>query len=366
MVDVVIIGGGPAGITAGTILQRKGYKTCIIDCRVFPREKLCAGVLTVKTIKLLHHIYKRLDLENLDMKHIHKITLLHNGKAIGEYTVNNAYSVINRIEFDNELLQYYKNAGGLVFEGQKNYEIIYDKSTVRLSEGKEIKYRYLIGADGINSKVRLFVQHAWKASILCFEEFIRNESNEDTIKIDFGGIIGGYSWRIPGQERIGVGLGEFYIRGMRRTSRKYKQYFKNQGIEELETIKGAFVSFGNFVPKPMKDNVILVGDAAGLVDAMTGEGIYFAIESGRQAALAIIEYLEKGTPLTSYVKRIGKIHRKMKEQSIYNKLLYVPVIQLMTLRYIRKKPEFVKRVLDNAVSTYRTGYTQEVLRSMRK
>ena len=53
MVDAVIIGGGPAGVSAGTVLQRKGYKTCIIDTRFFPREKLCAGVLTVKSIKLI-------------------------------------------------------------------------------------------------------------------------------------------------------------------------------------------------------------------------------------------------------------------------------------------------------------------------
>ena len=64
MVDAVIIGGGPAGVSAGTVLQRKGYKTCIIDTRVFPREKLCAGVLTVKSIKLIQHISKNLNLYN--------------------------------------------------------------------------------------------------------------------------------------------------------------------------------------------------------------------------------------------------------------------------------------------------------------
>lgn len=82
-----------------------------------------------------------------------------------------------------------------------------------LSDGKEIPYHALIGADGINSKVRSFVGRSWKASVLCFEKFIPNLSDEDTIKIDFAGILGGYSWRIPGKARIGVGLGEFYIRG---------------------------------------------------------------------------------------------------------------------------------------------------------
>lgn len=366
MVDVVIIGGGPAGISVGTVLQSKGYKTCIIDTQFFPREKLCAGVLTAKSIKLLQHIYKDLDFNEISMKDVRKIELLYNHITIGKYTINNAYRVINRTEFDNALFQYYKRIGGLTYEGQKNYKIIYDKNMIRLSDGKEISYRFLIGADGINSKVRSYVSHSWRASILCFETFIPNISDEDTIKINFGGILGGYSWRIPGNDRIGVGLGEFYIKRMKRNPNKYKKYFQSQGINNLQNIKGAFVSFGNFVRKPIKNNVLLVGDAAGLVDAMTGEGIFFAIESGRQAALAIVDYLEKGISLMSYTDRLKKIHKKIKEQSIYNKLLYVPVFQLISLIYMRKNPEFVQNVLENAISTYRTGYTKEINRNKRK
>ncbi len=360
MIDVVIIGGGPSGVSAGTVLQRKGYKTCIIDKQIFPREKLCAGVLTAKSIKLIHHVYKDLNFGDMDMKDIYKIELLYNSKVIGKYTVDNAYRVINRTEFDNELLKYYKSVGGTIYDGQKNYKIIYDKSAVVLSDGTEISYRVLIGADGINSKIRSYVGRSWKASVLCFEKFIPNLSDEDTIKIDFAGILGGYSWRIPGKDRIGVGLGEFYIRGMKKKPARYRRYFDSQGIRNINNIKGAFVSFGNYVRKPVKNNVLLVGDAAGLVDAMTGEGIYFAIESGRQASLAIIDYLRGNVSLTTYINRIEKIHKRMREQSMYNKFLYVPIFQQISLAYIRKNPQFVQRILDHAVSTYQTGYMKEM------
>ena len=366
MVDVVIIGGGPAGVSAATILQRKGFNTCIIDSQLFPRKKLCAGVLTAKSIKLLQSIYKGLDLESLSIKHIHKITLLFNRTTIGEYSITNAYSVIDRTEFDNALFQYYKKIGGLAYEGQRDYRIDYKKNMIILSDGTEIPYRILIGADGINSKIRSYVSHTWRASVLCFEEFIPNASQEDTIKINFGGILGGYSWRIPGKDKIGVGLGEFYIRGMKRKLRKYRKFFQSQGVNDLQRINGAFVSFGNFVRKPIKNNVLLVGDAAGLIDAMTGEGIFFAIESGRQAALTITDYLEKGIPLTAYSNRLQKIHRKMKEQSIYNKLLYVPVLQLISLRYIMKNPQFAQSVFEDAVSTYHSGYTKEIRKNSKK
>lgn len=360
MLDVVIIGGGPAGVSAGTVLQEKGYKTCIIDTQLFPRKKLCAGVLTTKSVKLLQRIFKGLDLESLTIKHIYKIILLYNSITIGEYITNNAYSVIDRTEFDNALLQHYKKIGGLVYDGQRNYRIDYNNKMIKLFDGQEISYRFLIGADGINSKVRLYVNRSWRASVLCFEEFIPNTSDEDCIKINFGGLLGGYSWRIPCKDKIGVGLGEFYVRGMKRKPVKYRRYFESQGVSDLKNIKGAFVSFGNFVKKPIKNNVLLVGDAAGLIDAMTGEGIFFAIESGRQAALAIIDHLEKQTPLTAYISRLEKIHRKIREQNIYNKLLYVPVLQLISLNYIKKNPQFVQDILENAVSTYHTGYTKEI------
>lgn len=363
MVDAVIIGGGPAGVSAGTVLQRKGYKTCIIDTQIFPREKLCAGVLTAKCVKMIQHIYKDLNFDNMDVRDIHKIELLYNSKVIGKYTIDNAYRVVNRTEFDNELLKYYKSVGGMVYDGQKDYKIVYEKSVVILSDGTEIPYRVLIGADGINSRVRSYVGRPWKSSVLCFEKFIPNLSDEDVIKIDFGGILGGYSWRIPGKNRIGVGLGEFYIRGMKKKPARYRRYFESQGVNDISNIKGAFVSYGNFVRKPIKNNVLLAGDAAGLIDAMTGEGIYFAIESGRQASLAIIDYIERNIPLTTYMGRIEKIYKKIREQSIYNKLLYVPIFQWISLGYMRKTPQFVKRVLDNAVSSYHTGYMKEIQRN---
>lgn len=366
MIDVVIIGGGPAGISAGTVLQKRGYKTCIIDSQFFPREKLCAGVLTAKSIKILKKIYKGFDLETLNVKYIDKIALFYNSIAIGEYTTDNAYCVINRVEFDNALLQYYKKVGGLTYEGQKNYKINYDKNIIKMSDGEEITYCFLIGADGINSSVRSYVSRSWKASVLCFEDFIPNIANEDTIKINFGGMMGGYSWRIPGKDRIGIGLGEFYVRGMKRKPNKYKKYFQSQGINNLKSMKGAFVSFGNFVKKPIKNNVLLVGDAAGLIDAMTGEGIFFAIESGHQAALAIIDHCEKDIALIAYVNRIRKIHKKIKEQNIYNKLMYIPILQLISLRHIQNNPQFVQSILDNAISTYHTGYAKEIRNNIKK
>lgn len=364
MYDVVIIGGGPAGISAGTILQRKGYKTCIIDSQVFPREKLCAGVLTVKTIDLIKKIFPRMNIDELDIKFIEKMSVQYKKRNIGDYYLENKHGVVDRKIFDAKLLNYYQRVGGKLIDGEKKYRVIYERSTIELSNGRLVRYKCLIGADGINSKIRSYVQHKWNAGILCFEKFIPNESDEDVINITFGEVLGGYCWRIPGKERIGIGLGEFYLRGSHRNVNKYKRYFKSQGITKVDDIKGAFVSYGGFVRFPLKNNVLLVGDAAGLVDAMTGEGIYFAMESGKQAAFAIIDYLENNKPLFGYVLRLNKIHNRIREQNVYNKMLFVPGLQALSVNYMAKNQKFVQRVLDKTIAEYSTGYTYEIIRSL--
>ena len=250
MYDVVIIGGGPAGVSAGTILQRKGYKSCIIDSQVFPREKLCAGLLTVKTIELIKKIFPRMNIDESDINFIEKISLQYKKRKIGDYYLENKYGVVDRKLFDARLLKYYQRACGKLIEGEKKYSVIYESNKIELSDVEVVRYKCLIGADGINSKIRLYVQHKWNVSILCFEKFIPNKSDEDVINITFGEVLGGCCWRIPGKDRVGIGLGEFYLRGSHRNVNKYKRYFKSQGITKLDDVKGAFFSYGGFVRFP--------------------------------------------------------------------------------------------------------------------
>ncbi len=364
MTDVVIIGGGPAGVTAGVVLQKKGFQTCIIDWQKFPREKLCAGVVTTKALRLIKYIYKGLNIKDLGINYIDKIEMFYKGEMIGKYRVENRYGVVNRERFDNILLEYYRNIGGRLLDGQNCYQICYGQNMIKLGNGEEIEYLFLLGADGINSRVRRYVQRKWKSSILCFEKFIPNDLREDTIKIYFGSMLGGYCWRIPGKDRIGIGLGEFYIRKWKRDVRKYAEFYREQGVEDLTGIRGAFVSCGYYVKKPVKNNVLLAGDAAGLIDAMSGEGIFFAMESGRQAALSIIECIEKNKPLTEYFKRINRIHKRMNEQNKFNKMLYIPGFQRLCMKYMKDNPGYAQAILEDAMSSYQSGYLREFIRSV--
>lgn len=109
--------------------------------------------------KICQIIYKDLNFDILNMRDIHEIVLLYNYRTIGKYIVSHAFRVINRTEFDNELLKYYRHVGDTILDGQKSYKIDYEKNTISLPDNQKIQYRFLIGADGVNSKARSHIRH---------------------------------------------------------------------------------------------------------------------------------------------------------------------------------------------------------------
>lgn len=350
MFDIIIIGGGPAGTTTGTLLQRQGYKTCIIDSKVFPREKLCAGVLTPKSISCIEQVFEGLDLAKLQLQELCHINFFYNDNALGSFKLQSPFRAANRSIMDYELLKYYQSVGGKVYQGQRDYKIQYDKNQMILADGTTLDYKVLVGADGINSHVRRFVDSGWKTAFFCFETYIPNVDKEETIQIYFTRKTKGYYWRIPGKERIAIGLASAYKVGDKDCIDNYKDFFHKQGIKDLSNVKGYFYSYGDYVKKPVKDNVILVGDAAGLIDAITGEGLYYALESGHQAGLFIVDYLEQKESLDKYAARLKEIHAGIDQQKLYNKFIYAPFVKDMGFKYMKEHPDKVQRVLDRVIA----------------
>mgnify|MGYP003378781009 CR=1 FL=1 len=111
----------------------------------------------------------------------------------------------------------------------------------------------------------------------------------DRVSVYFGVIPNGYGWVFPKKEGYTVGVG-----GPERNSLKMKEqlllFLNTLGIvTDSVKVKGAFIPYGSFPKRLASDHVLLVGDAAGFVDPVNGEGIYFAILSGQKAIQAILD-----------------------------------------------------------------------------
>ncbi|MCL5772859.1 MAG: geranylgeranyl reductase family protein [Firmicutes bacterium] len=307
--DVIVAGMGPAGSTAGYYLSKAGLKVLALEKEKLPRYKPCGGGLTTKTVEALDFGVSELFLDT-----IHGGIFTFKDKAL-KLMCDMPYAyTVNRREFDYFLTGKAKEAGAKIIDeermtkiGKKDSHILVE--TVRGTyEGK-----YLLGADGVNSVAANFLYPKVKRKILAALESDvkapadRIETLRGLFQIDFGSIPLGYSWIFPKKNYFSIGSA-----GMGKSAKKIKEFYK-QFIDAQKILNGIEIdkAHGCTLPMPYsqnvklaKDRVFLLGDAGCLVNPFTGEGIYFAVESGKTAAGTLINHWDNPKAESLYDKAI--------------------------------------------------------------
>ncbi|MDR0220673.1 MAG: FAD-dependent monooxygenase [Lachnospiraceae bacterium] len=166
-VDVLILGGGPAGSSLGYSLQKAGIKSCIVDKAVFPRKKLCGGLLTQKTYDLITEIFD--DALFPCERTTRNVSLFYGTQKISSVKTDSNFYLIDRTDFDFYFVQKYIKSNGILFEGCAINKIDIDTNYVMLSSNEEISYKVLVGADGANSQVRKFIDKNYRPNAMCLE-----------------------------------------------------------------------------------------------------------------------------------------------------------------------------------------------------
>lgn len=362
--DVIIVGGGPAGATLGFLLQKAGISNCIIDKQVFPREKLCGGLLTEKTLSLLKEIYGQIQFpyERITSS----VNLFIGSHKLSSVTTDSTFCLVNRIDFDNYLLEQYKICGGLTYEGTSIQTFNLQDKTLILDNNTEITYRILVGADGANSQVRRLINPVYRPDAICIEANYVSDNITNDIDVFFATIRNGYGWCFPKSNYYTVGIG-----GVVKQNKNIREAFISfsRNIRkpiENDKLKGAMVPFGKYVKKPCNNNIILIGDAAGLVDPITGEGIFFALKSSKSAYNSIYEYLKNKTPLDkSYPKSIKDIHLLIDNANIFKNIFFNEFMQKKFLKKLEGRTNITKYFCDNILANYKINYMQFPLTYMK-
>lgn len=363
--DVVIIGGGPAGVSLGMHLLSNGYQCCIIDKAKFPRKKLCAGVLTIKTQKMLDYIFPNLAWKDIPNSIISTLNIHKKGYCVGKFNLKYAYKTVDRFQFDHELVKCFLAKGGVLFENEGKYNIDYLYKRVTFLNEEFVDYEFIVGADGINSQVRKYIDSKYKPKAFCLASFSSNDFIQNEINAHFGVISKGYGWTIPCAGTCNIGIAGVVSKKHNNHLNRYNSFCNNIYNITFQKPQGHFLSKGVYVKKPAKNNVILIGDAAGLVDAISGEGIYFALYSGMLAGEAIDEYYKTGNKI-EYNKKVKVIHKLINQQRFFRALLYIPVIQDITFFIVKKNPEWSKYIFDEVISSYDHTYIDAVKKLLKK
>src|SRR6516164_4967996 len=292
--DVIVVGAGPAGCAAAYDLTTTGKSVLLLDRCKFPRPKACAGGVTIKAVRALRYsimpvvvatVYRIQVSKNLE----HSVKL-NSSKPMCLMTV--------REDLDAFCLRQTIGAGAEFRRIGQIQEVreLPDKVVLCASEG-DLEARFLVGADGANSQVRrLMGDAAWFHAGFALEAQVASSHDASGMHLDFGVVRDGYGWVFPKDGHLNVGLysESQQHRITRSTLAEYIQ--KKLGTHKFDCVIGQYLGMGGRGNRHRHRRVLLVVDAAGLVDPLTGEGIYHAIVSGQAAARAINSELTDGVP----------------------------------------------------------------------
>ena len=314
---IAVVGAGPAGTLASALLARRGHSVTLFDPQA-PWEKPCGGGVTTKAISSFG-IFE----SDLSRNNIERLTIYFADKDSVTVTPQKPIAVVSRRELGKYLLDAAENAGVSVVKSRVTNIEPHGHGWHVGTRKDVLQSDFLIGADGATSLVRRTVGTALQPEDLAVTlgYFIPGHVPPQ-MKIFFVPEFEGYIWSFPRLNHISYGLITRINPGW--TSRA-KMLLSNYitadlGAEVLEHAEFYSAPVPCLSPRSWETNQIagerwaLVGDAAGLVDAITGEGIYYALRSAQILAETIErtnEYATKvGTEMGRELARAARMYRR--------------------------------------------------------
>ena len=325
--DVIIVGAGPAGTTTGYHLAKAGLSVLILEAEKLPRYKPCAGAVAARTLEILDF-----DISPVIERTVCSLYFTHQFQRGHLFTTESplAYMVM-RDKFDYLLTERAMQAGAEVIQEKKVTDVrIHNDGVVVTADDEKFRCQVVVGADGSKGNVaRSLDLFSSRRLIVALESEVFVDSsilaeNSSRIWMDVGTIPSGYAWSFPKANHLSIGLGALQnrINGL-------KSYFwqcLKAIAPDYQTVKvyvhplaiwgGEYKLAGN--------RVLLVGEAAGIVDPLTGEGIYYAIRSGIIAAQVIDRCLSQGQyDMSEYESNIQlELGRSLKASMILSAFFY--------------------------------------------
>ena len=334
--DVVVVGAGPGGATAAFHLARAGHQVLMLDSERFPRDKVCGDFVGPLALAELDALGIGAEPRVQTANGISRATLYLDGRELIRGVIPKVQGLVDygraipRERLDQWLLEAALGAGARLLEGHRVRDFAHDAdSLVAIASDrdaiKRVRARLVIGADGSNSITARWLRGYGTPSydrivaVRAYYEGVAGPDDEAELYF-LNRSFPGYGWLFPtgdGGANVGIGMvGELVPPGkpdlkallqamldddsaLRRRIAKAKLRGRVRGWP-LNTYDHRLPTFG--------DRMLLVGDAAGLINPLNGEGIQYAMQSGRWAAETAIQALEEGHwsrgALGAYGKRL--------------------------------------------------------------
>ncbi|QES04728.1 geranylgeranyl reductase family protein [Streptomyces venezuelae] len=291
--DVVVVGAGPAGASAAYAAAVAGRRVLLLEKSELPRYKTCGGGIIGPSRDSLPPGFE-LPLQD----RVHAVTFSMDGRfARTRRSRKMLFGLINRPEFDAQLVEHAQKAGAELRTGatvtrvEQHGPSVPDRRTVAvvLADGETLLARAVVGADGSASRIGAHVGVKMGQVDLGLEAEIPvpasvAEDWKGRVLIDWGPMPGSYGWVFPKGDTLTVGV--ISARGEGAATKRYMEDFVARlGLSGFEpTISSGHLTRCRTDDSPLsRGRVLVCGDAAGLLEPWTREGISYALRSGRLA-----------------------------------------------------------------------------------
>ena len=294
--DAIVVGAGPAGSTAAYRLSGAGARVLLLDRERFPRDKPCGGGLTYRAVRQLP---VRVDAVVEDVVDRFELGFRYGPRFErgGEGTL---VLMTQRRRLDAHLAEQAAEAGADFRDGVRAtaLELGETEATVRF-DGTSAVAPVVIGADGVNGltarALELGVRPRYGVALEGNVSYAhaREERWRGRAVVELGAVPGGYAWVFPKGDHVNVGVGGWDSEGPRlreHLDRACAEY--GLPFERLAGLRGYRLPMRRPGEAAGRGRALLVGDAAGLVDPLSGDGIYEALVSARLGAESALDLLE--------------------------------------------------------------------------
>jgi geranylgeranyl reductase family protein len=307
--DVIVVGGGPAGSTAARRLALGGARVLLLERDRMPRYKPCGGAIPIRPEPLLDF-----DLDAVVERIVTRTVLSYRARPLRTVRAEpTRIQMVMRPRFDQLLLEMAARAGADVHEGEPVRAVTSGPDGVEIvSAAARYRAAMVIAADGWPSVAARELPRG-PAGGWALEAELEPAASAppvpgDLAYLDFGGVPAGYAWIFPKDGQLSVGVCSRDPQVAPRFKNLLQEY-----IDRSPPLRGARckVLEGHALPfhRPGRtlasERIAAAGDAAGLIDPLSGEGIAFAVRSGRIAADIMLAALEGAAALTDYPAAIA-------------------------------------------------------------
>jgi geranylgeranyl reductase family protein len=314
--DVIVVGAGPGGSSAAIRLARAGASVLLLDRARFPRDKPCGGGVTFRAVKQLP---VPIDPVVEGVVSTMEIGLRHR-RRFERTSAKPLALMTQRRRLDAYLAQQAAAAGAEFRDGARVTAVAAENSSgVVELDGARLQASVVIGADGVNGVTARALGSGGFTYGVALEGNAPNDDvdrgrYEGRLVLELGTIAGGYAWVFPKGDHVNVGVGGWESEGP-RLREHLERYSAAHGLDadRLTDLRGYRLPLRSARSLLARGRVAFVGDAAGLVDPLSGDGIYEAALSARVAADAALDVLAGRAPdmapYAAHVARaLGRLH----------------------------------------------------------